>query len=177
MNNVNKSAFTLIEIVVAISIMVVLMGMATRFVSFGNPEAKIVNIVSSINNVVFLTKQNVIVSNKLHRLVFSKNELKVQVEKEMVGSKVSFEDFVSSFSKAKFKFPPNFDLFAIYSNGKRVEDDKSGFFYIDISRNGILPFLFVQFSIEDRNGASEKYTLRSQPFLGYFELESGWIKE
>ena len=179
LKNVNKSAFTLIEIVVVIAIAVSLMAVATRFLFLTKPEAKISNIVDSFNNVVFLTKQNVFVSGKRHRFVISKAELKVQIEKGIVGSnKIIFEDLVSPYLKTKYVFPQNFNLHMIYSGGKRLEDDRSGFYCIDISRNGILPFVFIQFSLEDsKKGSQEKFTLRSQPFLGYFELENDWVKE
>jgi len=176
-NKVNRSAFTLIEVVVAMGIMIFLMSIATRFFKFKKAEDNIQTVVKKINNIVFLTKQNAFISDTKFSIEIKRDGIAIFKLVTDSAGKGKREEFVSSYLKTKYDFPQNITTRSVYKDGKRMDEDRRGSVFVDFSKNGILPSIFVQLAIASEGGTEAKVTLQAQSFLGYFELLDGWVRE
>jgi len=170
-------AFTLIEVLVAMAIIGLLVSMAPRLM-LRQPQKDVSFVLQQLNRLVELARQEAIVSNKLHRIVFHSKLVSLQKEEMDTENPlaINFKPVESAQLKPEYKLPDFVEMRSFFLNGKNILDEYSGDAFVYITPEGMSQPVFVQL-LEIREGREEQLTFKMQPFLGRFEREDGWVKE
>lgn len=180
-------AFTLFEILVVITIMVVMAATIIPRMRNRVPKAEWSTILIDLNNLVFFARQDAIAKQGVRRLMFKQNTnqqadtviIQEEVDDPEHQGKKLWRQVKSDLAKTKYMFHESIRLNGFYHNGKRQDDfeDQRGEGHCYILTDGLVEDVIVQLVRKVRNEKTEYVeSFIMSPFFGTFSRHEGAVK-
>jgi prepilin-type N-terminal cleavage/methylation domain-containing protein len=178
------SAFTIIELLLVITIIGILATMTLPRIIRKSPDSSWEHITFEINNLAKFARQESIAQQKTYRISFisglkEKDLIRVEVETddpEKPGTTI-FKETTSEYFTPRYELPEHVYLNQVYKGkeealkGRRIKRASC-----HVIPHGLVEEVTVHLSREEEKGAVSKASLHMAPFLGRFVMEQGHIK-
>ena len=179
-----RVAFTLLEIMVVISIMAFMAAILAPRLLMKSPQAEWPAILADLNDIVFFARQEAISGQKICRLVFKANDTQpdsVIVEEELDnpekrGSKI-YRQVSSFYFNTHYTFHPTVKLKALYYGKHEYLSNNKGVGYCYVIPDGLVQDVLIHITRKDQDKGTEisaSFTLA--PFFGKFEFHDGFMR-
>lgn len=180
-NNIT-SAFTLIEMMVVITLIGIVMAVGLPKMMHRRPESELTTVLEDLNNLVFFARQEAISDQKVYRLTFCANKTppdEVLVEEgvddpEKPGQ-TKFQLAASYTIKTRYVLHESVKIKSVF-HGKQddiASDVGKGYCYV--IPDGLVQDVVVHV-IKKEGKAEFKSSFKMMPFYGTFELSEGFIQ-
>lgn len=177
-----KKAFTLIEMIVVITLIGVMATIIIPRISRRKPNTEWSSVVQDINNLIFLARQEAMANHKIHRLVFKADEKgphEVYIEDQSPSvnkpGEYSYKTVTSLYAKTRYEFPDVIKINAVFLGKKDLLLDNGNKGYCYIVPDGLVQEIFVRMTRREE-GNESKVTLKTLPFLGECTYDDGHLK-
>lgn len=177
----SSPGFSLIEIMVVVALVGLLISMILPRLSRRSPSSEWKTVLSELNNLALLARQESIAEQTIFRLNFSRGKAPdpdtitiERLSKINPDGKQEFIQASSPYLATKYELSETIRFRAIFQ-GKQdlLQENSQAFCYV--IPDGLLQDIYVQL-IRTENLKEEPVTLKMLPFEGYFELVEKLIR-
>lgn len=177
-----KKAFTLIEVLIVMVIIGFMVTIIPSWLFKKRVDATLPAVMQEFNNLLLVARQQAITSQKTCRL-FLKSEKNVNdyvviqtIEKDPEKPERQIARVVASqYLKTKYNLPKNIKMEAVYYDKKEMFSENRNEAYCYITPNSLVQNIFIHV-IRKVDDYQQKVTFKVEPFLGEFELHSGFLR-
>lgn len=175
-------AFTLLEILVVITIIGIIIALIVPRLAHHPPQAEWSTILNDLNDVVYFARQAAISDQKVCRLLFKSNQnspdtVTIQEEAddpERPGKKI-YTAISSHFFNTTYTFHESVKLKAVYHGKVEEFADNKGQGFCYIIHDGLVQDILIHLVRKDKN-VEMPASLKIMPFFGKFEFHDGHVR-
>lgn len=172
-----RSAFTLIEILIVVVVIGMMATMALPRLIRKPPTAKWETVLDELNNLVYYARQKAISTQHTYRLHFESTRklndiVQVEIEKddpEKPGQKLYLPE-KSYYFNPIYKFPTEITIQAVYHGKKNMLEEHNNHAYCYIIPNGLVQDISLHLE-RTQDEEKTKKIFKTSPFFGKFELK------
>ena len=180
--NRKRKAFTLIEILIVMVIIGFMLTMIPSWLFRKKVDSSLPAVMREFNNLLLVTRQQSITSQKTCRLLF-KSEKNVNdfvvaqiMDKDLDKPGKDIARIISSeYLESKYSLPKGIKMEAVYLGKEELFSENRNEAYCYVSPNSLVQNIFIHV-IRKIDDLEQKVTFKVEPFLGEFELHSGFLK-
>jgi hypothetical protein len=180
--NKNNSAFTILEILVVLAMVVFLATMVSPWLFKKKPAQDWPTILDRFNSFLFFARQEAISTNKVFRVVFKMNKkepdsILVQEESQDPENpdKIIYQQTQSEYFKTQDNLPEEIRMVAFYKGKVEQFAENKGNGYCHVIPNGLVEEVMI-YLIRKVDDKEEKATFKISPFVGKFDFYEGFLK-
>ena len=167
-----NKAFSLIEILIVLSVIAILYAGVTKFRS---PEDTWTYVLGRLNELTSFAKQEAIIKRKVHKLVFISKENSLDSVSIWVKDSDKYME-VKTIYDTVYKLPEDIKISAVYIDKKEESLEKEVNVYI--STDGLIQETVIHLTRHDlarhEKSGDDKKTFKVNPFIGSFEMFDGF---
>jgi len=187
LNNKAKKAFTLIEIMVVLSIIVLMTTIISPrlFRLFKKKDQGNINtVLREFNNLVTIIRQEAVEKQKICRLSFKisktvqdRDIITMQIMQKDKDNENKFnpEKIYSEYLKTEYILPVNIKIEAVYNGKQNLLEENKGEAFCYISKDGLVQDILIYIA-KINEDLKDKYSFKVDPFLGEFIMTQGYLK-
>ena len=172
----SPQGFTLIEMMVVLSLIALLIGMVVPRMSRRSPSQAWPNILDQLNQLAQLARQESVAEQKIFRISFTRgknNTPAIVVVEHQVGmnqktAAIEFAQFSSPYLPTQYDFAQSISIKAIYQGKKEIYQENGQAFCYCVP-DGLTQDIYVQL-VRNEDDKEEGVTLKMDPFDGQFVL-------
>lgn len=180
--NRKRRAFTLIEMLIVMVIIGFMVTMIPSWLFRKRVDSSLPAVMREFNNLLLVARQQAITSQKVHRLFFKSEKnfndyVVVQTmdkDPEKKGKEIA-RIVASEYLETKYDLPQGIKMEAVYLGKEELFSENRNEAYCYVSPNSLVQGIFIHV-IRKIDDLEQKVTFKVEPFLGEFELYSGFIK-
>ncbi len=177
-----RDAFTLLEMMVVITIMGVMAAIIVPRLVLRTPQAEWPMILSDLNDIVFFARQEAIANQKVYRLTFKTNAnqpdtITVEEEKddpEKPGRKM-YQQVSSFYFNTRYTFHQSIKIKALYHGKQEELADNKGEGHCYVIHDGLVQDILLYLVRKDKS-AEINTSFTVMPFFGKFQMHEGLVR-
>ncbi|MFA6262939.1 MAG: type II secretion system protein [Candidatus Babeliales bacterium] len=178
----NHTAFTLLETLVVIALMIVIAAFTLPRLFRRAPAVEWKNIADDLNNLVLFARHNAIEERRTLRIVFrqiANNRDTITVEEPIDDpdrpGRVKYRPVSSYYMTTIYRLADGVKLKAVYHGKREMLADNRGVAYGAVTPDGLVQDIVVHMT-RVLNGTESGGTFKMNPFLGTFEFYDGLLR-
>lgn len=179
-----RKAFTLLEIMVVVSIMALTAAILVPRLLFRTPQAEWPTILADLNDLIFFARQEAISGQQIYRLNFKSNGEQpdtVTVEQELPDPEKPWRKMYrpasSFYYAAKYTFHESVKIKAVYLAKDEYLTNNKGEGYCYVIPDGLVQDVIIHVARRDGDKGNEfTASFVISPFFGRFEFREGLVR-